>query len=162
MSLVLIPSLVAILQICDYEVSSARRARERVASSTSTTIVPQQLSADGQASLRGIIESGNLSDLRWSDFSDYKKHVQKFYVSFGYSLPWIEGMQPTAQAQQLISLLLKAEQKGLSAEDYDGPRWADRLARLKPAAVQPSEADAVRFDAALTICAMRYMSRTFT
>jgi murein L,D-transpeptidase YcbB/YkuD len=46
----------------------------------------------------------------------------------------------------------------LTAEDYDGPRWGDRLAKLKPAAVQPSEADAVRFDAALTVCMMRYVS----
>jgi murein L,D-transpeptidase YcbB/YkuD len=53
---------------------------------------------------------------------------------------------------------LQAEQKGLSAEDYDGPRWADRLARLRPAAPQPSEADAVRFDVALTVCVMRYIS----
>ena len=51
-----------------------------------------------------------------------------------------------------------AEQKGLSAEDYDGPRWNERLAKLKPATTQPSEADAVRFDAALTVCVMRYIS----
>ena len=116
------------------------------------------ISADSQASLRGIIQSGNLSDLRWPDFSDYEKHMQKFYEFYGYSLPWIRGMQPTAQAQQLISVLLKAEQKGLAAEDYDGPRWGDRLAKLKPTSVQPSEADAVRFDAALTVCVMRYIS----
>jgi murein L,D-transpeptidase YcbB/YkuD len=67
-------------------------------------------------------------------------------------------MQPTAQAQQLISVLLKAEQKGLAAEDYDGPRWGDRLAKLKPAAVQPLEPDALRFDVALTVCVMRYVS----
>src|SRR5258708_30467906 len=67
-------------------------------------------------------------------------------------------MQPTAQAQQVISILLRAEQKGLAAEGYDGPGWDDRLAKLKLAAVQPSEADAVRFDAALTVCVMRYVS----
>jgi murein L,D-transpeptidase YcbB/YkuD len=67
-------------------------------------------------------------------------------------------MQPTAQAEEIISLLLQAEQKGLAAEDYDGPRWSDRLAKLKPSAAQPSEADAVRFDAALTLCVMRYVS----
>jgi L,D-transpeptidase YcbB len=53
---------------------------------------------------------------------------------------------------------LEADQKGLSEEDYDGPRWSDRLAKLKPASSQPSEADAVRFDAALTVCLMRYVS----
>jgi L,D-transpeptidase YcbB len=91
---------------------------------------PQQLSSDGQASLRAIIQAGNLSDLRWPDFSDYKKNVQKFYESYGYSLPWVRGAEPTGQAQQVIALLLQAEQKGLAAEDYDGPRWSARLAKL--------------------------------
>jgi L,D-transpeptidase YcbB len=119
---------------------------------------PQQLSSEGLESLRAVIKAGNLADLRWPDFSDYQKHTQKFYESYGYSLPWVRGMEPTAQAQQMIALLLQAEQKGLAAEDYDGPRWSERLAKLKPAAPQPSEADAVRFDVALTVCAMRYIS----
>jgi murein L,D-transpeptidase YcbB/YkuD len=108
--------------------------------------------------LRAIIQAGNLADLRWPDFSDYDKHVQKFYESYGYSLPWVREGKPTTQAQQVLALLLQADQKGLSAEDYDGPRWGDRLAKLKPAAPQSSEADAVRFDAALTVCVMRYIS----
>jgi murein L,D-transpeptidase YcbB/YkuD len=137
---------------------AATREPRQAESSARPVAPPQQLSSDGQALLRGIIQSGNLLELRWPDFSDYGKHVQKFYVSNGYSLSWIRGMQPTAQAQQLISVLLKAEQKGLAAEDYDGPRWGDRLATLKPTRVQPSEADAVRFDAALTVCVMRYIS----
>jgi murein L,D-transpeptidase YcbB/YkuD len=58
----------------------------------------------------------------------------------------------------MIALLLKADQKGLFAEDYDGARWNDRLAKLKPATRQPAEADAVKFDLALTVCAMRYIS----
>jgi murein L,D-transpeptidase YcbB/YkuD len=149
--------LVAIL-LWDHSNGAARRALRQTESSARPVALPQQLSSDGQASLRGIIRSGNLSELRWPDFRDYDKHVQKFYESYGYSLPWIRGMQPTAQAQQLISILLKAEQKGLAAEDYDGPRWVDRLAKLKPASVQLSEADAVRFDAALTVCVMRYVS----
>jgi murein L,D-transpeptidase YcbB/YkuD len=108
--------------------------------------------------LRAIIESGNLADLRWPDFQDYEKQVQKFYESYGYALPWVRDMQPTKQAQQVIALLKHAEQKGLSAEDYDDSHWADRLAKLRPTAPQPSEPDAVRFDVALTVCAMRYVS----
>ena len=108
--------------------------------------------------MRAIVQAGSLADLRWPDFSDYQKHVQKFYESYGYSLPWVKGMQPTPEAQQIIAILLQADQKGLSAEDYDGPRWSDRLTKLKPSATQPSEADAVRFDAALTVCIMRYIS----
>jgi L,D-transpeptidase YcbB len=137
---------------------SARRSPTLPEGSAQSRILPQQLGAEGQASLRAIVQAGNLSDLRWPDFSDYEKHVQKFYESYGYSLPWVRGMEPTVEAQQVIAALLQADQKGLSAEDYDGPRWSDRLAKLKPAVSQPSEADAVRFDAALTVSAMRYIS----
>jgi L,D-transpeptidase YcbB len=156
--LALMLPLAAIFLFLDHRTGAARRARRQAESSARAVRSSQQLSSEGQALLRGIIQSGNLSDLRWLDFSDYDKHVQKFYESYGYSLPWISGMQPTAQAQQLISVLLNAEQKGLAAEDYDGPRWGDRLAKLKRTVVQPSEADAVRFDTALTVCVMRYIS----
>jgi murein L,D-transpeptidase YcbB/YkuD len=135
----------------------ARRARAQSESSAQADVPHQQLSPKGQASLRAIIQAGNLSELRWPNFSDYASQVQKFYDSYGEVLPWVRGMQPTPQAQQLIAILLNADQKGLSAEDYDGPRWSDRLAKLK-AVSNPSEADAVRFDAALTVCAMRYIS----
>jgi L,D-transpeptidase YcbB len=137
---------------------SAKRAPAQAAASALPALAPQQLSADSQAALRAIIEAGNLPDLRWPNFSDYGKHLAKFYEAYGYSLPWVRGMAPTAQAQQAIEVLRKAEEKGLAAEDYDGPRWSERIAKLKPAAAAPSEADAVRFDAALTICVMRYIS----
>jgi murein L,D-transpeptidase YcbB/YkuD len=150
--------LIAIALLWGHGIGSARRARTQSETSAKPAAPPQQLSPDGQASLQAIIQTGNLPDLRWPDFSDYGKLLQKFYESYGYSLPWVKGMEPTAQAQQVIALLLQAEQKGLSAQDYDGPRWGDRLAKLKPAASQPSEADAARFDVALTVCVMRYIS----
>jgi murein L,D-transpeptidase YcbB/YkuD len=150
--------LVTIGLIWGHGIGSARRARTQSETSAKSAAPPQQLSPEGQASLRAIIQAGNLPDLRWPDFSDYGKHVQKFYDSYAYSLPWVRGMEPTAQAREAIAVLLKADQKGLSAEDYDGPRWNERLGKLKPAAPQPSEADAVRFDAALTVCVMRYVS----
>ena len=116
------------------------------------------LSSEGQAWLRAAISSGSFPDLRWPDFSDHSQHLQKFYEFNGDSLWWVKGMEPTAQARQVIALLLQADQKGLSADDYDGPRWSGRLAKLKPAARQPVEADAVKFDLALTVCVMRYVS----
>ncbi|MGA8221814.1 MAG: L,D-transpeptidase family protein [Candidatus Acidiferrales bacterium] len=123
-----------------------------------STAPPQQLSPEGQASLQAIIKAGSLEQLRWPDFSDYRVHVTKFYDSYGDSLSWVREMQPTAQARQVIALLLLADQKGLSAEDYDGSRWAGRLARLKPTVPQPAEADALHFDVELTVCVMRYIS----
>jgi L,D-transpeptidase YcbB len=150
--------VVIVALICGPGIGTAASAGPQSETSANSAAPAQQLSPDGQASLRAIIQSGNLPDLRWPNFSDYAKHLQKFYDSYGYSLVWVRGMQPTAQAQQVIALLLQADQKGLSAEDYDGSRWSGRLAKLKPAASRPSEDDAVRFDAALTVCVMRYIS----
>ena len=116
------------------------------------------LSSKGQAWLVAAIGAGNLPDLRWPDFHDYSKHVQKFYEFNGNSLWWVMGMEPTPQARAVIALLLQADQRGLSADDYDGPRWSDRLAKLKPATGQPAETDAEKFDLALTVCVMRYIS----
>jgi murein L,D-transpeptidase YcbB/YkuD len=137
---------------------SARRVRPQPQNSANRAMLPQQLSPEGQSVLRAIVQAGTLSDLRWPDFSDYQNHVRKFYESYGYSLLWVKGMEPTPEAQQVIALLLQADQKGLSAEDYDGPRWSDRLAKLKPVTDHPSESDAARFDLALTVSVMRYIS----
>jgi len=115
------------------------------------------LSAGGQALLAATVSSGT-SDLRWPGFSDYRKHVKKFYDLNGGSLGWVKDLEPTPQARQIVALLLRADQKGLSAEDYDGPLWSRRLADLKPATRNPEEANAVKFDLALTVGVMRYIS----
>ena len=158
--LLLLVPLVAIALFWAHATRSARHATTNPQSETSakSAAPPQQLSPQGQAALQAIIQSGKFPDLRWPDFSDYDKHLQKFYASYAYSLPWVRGMEPTIQAQQLIAILLQADQKGLSADDYDAPRWAGRLAKLKPATSQPSEVEAMQFDVALTVCAMRYIS----
>jgi len=117
----------------------------------------QQLTADGQALLRGLLDGGQLPELRWPSFSGYEVEVNEFYQSFGGSLPWIEQGRPTVQARTLIRALQNAEYKGLNPEDYDGSRWNSRLARMEqlPGA---SETDLTRFDLALTVCTMRYIS----
>ena len=156
--LLLILSVVAIFVVWGHGVRAARSNRAQSQSTAGSSALPQQLTAEAQASLNAIIQAGNAPELRWPDFSDYKAHVQKFYGFYGGALPWIRGMQPTAQAQQVIAILLNADKKGLSADDYDGPRWSARLAKFKSAASNPSEADAVKFDVALTVCVMRYVS----
>jgi murein L,D-transpeptidase YcbB/YkuD len=150
--------LVLIALFCGCGCGSADSAQAQPAPSSTTRGRAEDLSPEGQTWLRAAISRGSLPDLRWPDFSDYSKYVKKFYEFNGDSLWWVKGMEPTAQAQQVIAVLLKADQKGLSAEDYDGSRWNDRLAKLKPATRQPTEADAVKFDLALTVCAMRYIS----
>jgi len=157
-ALAFILPLVAIALLYGHKVATTAHARTRSETSAQSAAPPQQLSPEGQAALRAAIDSGNLPQLRWPDFSDYRKLLKEFYDSYGNSLPWVRGMQPSTQAQQVIALLLQADQKGLSADDYDGPRWSERIAKLNPAASQPSEADALQFDVALTVCVMRYVS----
>ena len=102
--------------------------------------------------LREIVAAGRLDDLRWPDFPDYRDQVKTFYESSGYRLAWVRDNQATPQAVAIIDILRQAEGKGLHAEDYDDSRWNRRLKQLS----QPAEA--ARFDAALTVCLMRYLS----
>jgi murein L,D-transpeptidase YcbB/YkuD len=112
-------------------------------------------SSEFSVTLREIVAAGRLSDLRWPDFSDYRIHVATFYESAAYAPAWLRNNEPTPQAQTVIDVLKQADSNGLNAEDYDGSRWADRLARLRQS---PSPADQASFDVALTVCAMRYIS----
>jgi hypothetical protein len=120
--------LALITLFCGLGPNSANSALVQLATPSSTGARAQELGSDGQAWLRAAIGSGRFDDLRWPDFSDYSEHVQKFYEFNGDSLWWVRGMEPTTQARQLIAVMLQADQKGLSANDYDGPRWNDRLA----------------------------------
>jgi murein L,D-transpeptidase YcbB/YkuD len=154
----IILAVLAVSLVIGHGIRAALRVPMRSQDSTNSAVPPQQLSPEGQASLRAMIQAGNNPELRWPNFSDYSAHVQKFYDSYGGALPWVRGMQPTPEARQIIAILMNAAQKGLSPDDYDGRRWNDRLAKLKPATSNPSEADAIKFDAALTVCVMRYVS----
>jgi murein L,D-transpeptidase YcbB/YkuD len=82
----------------------------------------------------------------------------RFYEPAAYTLAWIRDGEPTSQAVAITDALRDAAQKGLNSEDYDGSRWADRVARLRLKNVQPSENELVRFDLALTVSVMRYIS----
>ena len=143
---------------CGLGANSAASAQAGPAASGRDRAGTSEISSEGQAWLRTAISSGNLPDLRWPDFSDYTKHVKKFYELNGDSLWWVKNMEPTAQARQVIALIEQAGQKGLSADDYGGSRWGDWLTKLKPATARPAEADTVKFDLALTVCVMRYIS----
>jgi murein L,D-transpeptidase YcbB/YkuD len=150
-------SVAVVALLCGGAIGSASRLQSQ-SNSTSTAPPPQQISPETRATLQAIIQTGNLPDLRWPNFSDYTKLVQKFYDSYGYSLPWVRGMEPSPQARQIIALIQQAEEKGLNPDDYDAPRWSARLALLKPSAANSTEADAMKFDVALTVCLMRYIS----
>src|ERR1700739_2916818 len=108
------------------------------------------------AQLRTISAAGTLADLRWPNFTDYRQHVQKLYEGVNYAPVWLRNGQPTPQALAVIAALESSRQKGLNPEDYDALLWSQRLNTLKSAVASPDTV--ARFDAALTVSAMRYIS----
>jgi murein L,D-transpeptidase YcbB/YkuD len=107
------------------------------------------------AQLHQIADAGKLTDLHWPDFSDYRLHFQHVYDASNFAPVWLNKGQPTPQALAIIALLQASQQKGLNPDDYDASRWSDRLSSLKNA---PSADTQARFDAALTVAVMRYIS----
>lgn len=104
-----------------------------------------QVSSPNQQ-LRGLVDSGTLSGLRWPNFTSMQPDIARFYESNGYQFAWVRDGAATPQAQALIGVLENATLKGLDPEDYDGARWTVAVAGPE------------RFDLALTISAMRYSS----
>src|SRR5438132_340660 len=104
------------------------------------------------------VEDGQLDELRWPNFADYRSDLKAFYQPFDNAPAWIEGDKPSTQALGMIALFQDAEKKGLHPEDYDGPRWGERLARLSASPGSGAASDLACFDLALTVSAMRYIS----
>jgi len=113
-----------------------------------------RLSPSGASALHGIVDSGRNPDLRWPDFTAYRSEVATFYEADGYSLAWIQNGRVRSQGLTVVELLENANSRGLEPEDFDGPRWQSRLAKLGPNA---SEDELVSFDTALTVSTMRYI-----
>ena len=105
--------------------------------------------------VQNLITIGNLEGMRWPNFSDYRPWLQKFYGPTGYAPAWVQGAQPGPQALSLIELFRNAGKKGLDPQDYDASRWEERIRALQGSSSGPAVA---RFDVALTVCTMRYVS----
>lgn len=102
-----------------------------------------------------LTAAGSLSDLRWSNFADSQAQVQRFYEPEGYTMAWTQNGVITNRAEAIIEMLRAAEIKGLDPDDCDAQRWPARLERLRGS---PSLEDTTRFDLALTVSLMRYLS----
>lgn len=112
-----------------------------------------------QADIQTFITSGQMEGMRWPNFVDYRIWLQKFYEPAGFAPAWVVGSQPGSQpspvAVALIEQFRNAGEKGLNPEDYDASFWGDRLQTLKGASTGSAVA---RFDVAMTVCTMRYVS----
>jgi murein L,D-transpeptidase YcbB/YkuD len=110
---------------------------------------------EGGKLIQSLITVARMEELRWPDFSDYRKHLRNFYGPIGYAMVWSKGGRVTGQARIVINLFEAADLKGINSVDYDGSRWRDRLAALGKA---PTETDLARFDLAVSTSLMRYIS----
>jgi murein L,D-transpeptidase YcbB/YkuD len=100
------------------------------------------------------VDTSKVPNLRWPNFSDYESYVQTFYDDRNYEVAWTRDGVPTATATAFIQQFQDAASKGLIPEDYDAPRWADRVKALND-----KSADAISlFDVAMTVNVMRYIS----
>jgi murein L,D-transpeptidase YcbB/YkuD len=108
-----------------------------------------------QVDIKNLVTSGQMESMRWPNFVDYRSWLQKFYEPAGFAPAWMVGSQPAPVALSLIELFRNAGVKGLNPEDYDSSRWNDRIQTLNGAS--PGSAVA-RFDVAMTVCTMRYVS----
>jgi murein L,D-transpeptidase YcbB/YkuD len=100
------------------------------------------------------VDTSKVPNLRWPDFSDYQSYIATFYDDRNYEVAWTRDGAPTATATAFIQQFQDAAAKGLIPEDYDAPRWADRVQAL-----HDKSADAISlFDVAMTVNVMRYIS----
>jgi murein L,D-transpeptidase YcbB/YkuD len=100
------------------------------------------------------VDTTKVPNLRWPNFSDYQTIVATFYDDRNYEVAWTRDGAPTASAKGFIQAFQDAASKGLIPEDYDAPRWADRVQALNG-----KSDDAISlFDVAMTVNVMRYIS----
>jgi murein L,D-transpeptidase YcbB/YkuD len=100
------------------------------------------------------VDTTKVPNLRWPNFSDYQTIVATFYDDRNYEVAWTRDGAPTASSTAFIQQFQDAAAKGLIPDDYDAPRWADRVQALKS-----NSPDAISlFDVAMTVNVMRYIS----
>jgi murein L,D-transpeptidase YcbB/YkuD len=113
------------------------------------------IAAQQPPDIQNLVSAGSLDGLRWPNFTDYRTWLQKFYEPAAYAPAWVQSSQPTPQALALIEVFKDAWKKGLDPEAYDAPRWQERIQALKSSSKTRTVA---RFDVALTVSTMRYVS----
>jgi murein L,D-transpeptidase YcbB/YkuD len=141
----------ATLAVC----AAARQARAQTAAPAT---VASPAVAPAGAAIQSLAAAGTLPELHWPDFSDYRSAVAEFYSTGGWAPAWTTDGAPTVAALGMIDLFRQARLKGLNPDDYDSRLWSARLARLRSEGLHAAPADIARFDIAMTVCAMRYLS----
>src|SRR5215471_16513423 len=77
-------------------------------SQTASSPQPQSVNIDLPAissRLHEIAASGNLADLHWPNFTDYRLHFQHVYDASNFAPVWLVNGRPTPQALAVIQAL---------------------------------------------------------
>jgi murein L,D-transpeptidase YcbB/YkuD len=126
-----------------------------VCSTASAQVAEVPPETESGKALQILVAASHLDEMRWPDFTDYRKHLKNFYAPSGYALAWVRDGKVTPQARAVIAIFEAADAKGINAVDYDAPRWHERIAALEAA---PDANNTAHFDLALTASLMRYIS----
>ncbi len=126
-----------------------------------TTSAPN--TTDYADNIRAAVAKPQLPILRWPNYSDYHTAVATFYDDRNYEVAWLRDLKPTSQAIAFIHAFQDAGAKGLNSDDYDAWRWPARVAQIAKDVAAHDTSDTAQdrvgqFDAAMTICVMRYIS----
>jgi L,D-transpeptidase YcbB len=125
--------------------------------SAATESLSYSLSTQDIREVQAILAAGKLPELNDPDFGAYQGEVEEFYAYSGGALAWLQGNKPTTQAWEMMQFLKTADRKGLDPEDYDASHWNSRVVGLDRSNAT-SASELARFDVALTISTLRYVS----
>ena len=104
--------------------------------------------------LRRLIEKGRHPAIRWGRFSDVQSGAKQLYGRNGWAPLWLADNHPTQPARALLDVFALAADRGLDPQDYDAAQLAALAANLDRGGADIEQA--IRFDAALTIGALRF------
>jgi murein L,D-transpeptidase YcbB/YkuD len=106
--------------------------------------------------LERLVSADRLPGLRWERITDVRPLAEGLYRSTGWAPLWLEGGRPSAPARALIALIPALADRGLDPTDYDVAWLATTAGNLGRS--RPDTLLAARFDATLTVAALRITS----
>ena len=122
---------------------------------------PARADGDPAAVIVALIDAGSHPDLRWPSFAAHQDQLRQIYEPRAFAPFWVRDGQPTAQATEVIASLATADAKGLDVSDYDAAHLAAAAEQLR--ANRQASADEIgRFDVAVTVSVMRFVSDSAT
>lgn len=117
-------------------------------------LLPSRSGPLENAALRKLVERGRHPAIRWGRFADVQPAAIALYQREGWVPIWLADNRPTAGGRALVDVLATLADRGLDPQDYDASQLAALLATLDRRGADAEQA--IRFDAALTIAALRF------